>query len=216
MSLSYAQLVVQIEAITENTYDATGSTNIDRIIAQAEQRCYNTVQFPVERKTDATKNTVNGTPTVALPTDFLAPFSVAVVTSGTGAYTYLLNKEPDFIREAYPTIAATGTPVHYGLQDSTTMIFGPTPNAVYNVVVNYFFYPESIVSASTTWLGNNFDTLLLSACLVEAAVFMKSDEDTVNLYKDQFNKAAALAKNLGNGRLMQDEYRSGASRVRPV
>jgi hypothetical protein len=216
MSLDYSELVAQIEAITENTFDATGSTNIDRIIQQAEQRCYNTVQFPVERKTDSTKSTVNGTPTVTLPTDFLAPFSVAIVTSGTGAYTYLLNKEPDFIREAYPVISATATPIHYALQDSTTMILGPTPNAVYNVVVNYFFYPESIVTADTTWLGDNFDSLLLAACLVEAAVFMKSEEDVVNMYMTQFKTAAALAKNLGNGRLLQDEYRSGASRTRPV
>ena len=206
--MNYTELVAAIASTTENTFE---TTDVNRFIDLAEQRIYNSVRLPVLRKTSTAINTVNGTSTVTLPTDFLAMFSIAIVASGV--YTYLLNKDTDFIREAYPTIATTGVPAHYALVDSTTAVFGPTPGAVYNVVLNYYFYPASIVVAATTWLGDNFESALLAACLIEAARFMKSEQDTVQLYDAEYKRAMTLLVNLGNGRLQQDEYRSGAPRT---
>lgn len=210
---TYAELVTDIQNITENTFDASGSTNIDRIIRDAEQRIYNAVTLPATRTTASLTATI-GNPDVALPADFLAPLSLAVIVSST--YTYLLNKDEDFIREAYPVVATTGVPVHYAMADAETLKLGPTPGVAYSLVLEYFAYPESIVTADTTWLGDNFYFVLLSACLLEAAIFMKSEEDTLTAYDEQFKRAIAALKNYGNGKTQQDDYRSGSPRTKVV
>jgi len=145
---------------------------------------------------------------------------LAVIHPTTNVYTYLLNKDVNFIREAYPTVAATGTPKYYSIFGPQTgdanelrFSFGPTPDLAYTLELNYFFYPESIVTAGDTWLGENFDSALLNGALVEAIRFMKGEADMVALYQGMYAQALALLKNLGDGKLRQDAYRSGQVRI---
>ena len=214
--MNYAALVTAISDYTENTFS---TTDMNTFIVQAEQRIYNSVQFPSLRKNVTGTTTIN-TPYVACPTDFLSAYSMAVYPNN-GAYTYLLNKDVNFMREAYPTPSSTGTPKFYALfgPDSTnakelTFILGPTPDAAYNVELHYFFYPESIttVSGGQTWLGDNFDTVLLYGTLVEAYIYMKGEDDMMKLYDGKYKEALVLAKRLGDGLERQDAFRSGQYR----
>jgi hypothetical protein len=215
--MNYSSLVTAISDYTENTF---ATTDINTFITQAEQRIYNTIQFPSLRK-NVTGTTTVSNPYLACPNDFLSSYSVAVYPLAGGEYTYLLNKDVNFIREAYPGPTATGLPKYYALfgPDSTmpnelTFILGPTPNAVYNVELHYFYYPESIttVVGGQTWLGDNFDTVLLYGSLVEAYTFMKGEQDMMVLYEGKYKEALALAKRLGDGLERQDAYRSGQYR----
>lgn len=218
--MNYTALVSAISSYTENQFP---TADMNTFITQAEQRIFNSVQFPSLRK-NVTGATTANTPYIACPTDFLSAYSMAVYT-GTGAYTFLLNKDVNFIREAYPvpaTPASVGTPKYYALfgPDSTNakelvFIVGPTPNAVYNVELHYFFYPESIttVSGGQTWLGDNFDTVLLYGALVEAYTYMKGEQDMIGLYDGKYKEAMGQLKRLGDGLERQDAYRSGQARV---
>ena len=226
--MNYAQLVASIQAYTENNFpditlsDSTVETTaeqINRFIQQAEQRIYNNVQFPSIRK-NVTGSTTNGNKYLGCPNDFLAVYSIAVV-DGTGAYEYLLNKDVNYIRQAYPTPTSTGLPRYYALFGSQTnapdelaFILGPTPDATYTVELHYYYYPESITVAADgqTWLGDNFDSVLLYGSLVEAYTFMKGEADMVGLYNTKYMEAMALAKRLGDGMERQDAYRSGQYR----
>jgi hypothetical protein len=190
---------------------------MNTFINQAEQRIYNTIQFPSLRK-NVTGVTATGNKYLACPGDFLSVYSMAVFPTG-GEYSYLLNKDVNFIREAYPQPTDTSTPKYYALfgpqstnEAELTFILGPTPDAVYNVELHYFYYPTSIVTASTTWLGDNFDTVLLYGTLVEAYTFMKGEQDMMALYDGKYKEALALAKRLGDGLERQDSYRSGQYR----
>jgi hypothetical protein len=190
---------------------------MNTFIQQAEQRIYNTIQFPSLRKN------VTGTATpnnkyLACPDDFLSVYSMAVYPTG-GDYTYLLNKDVNFIREAYPSPTDTAMPKYYALfgpqsisEKELTFILGPTPDATYNVELHYFYYPTSIVTAVNTWLGDNFDTVLLYGTLVEAYTFMKGEQDMLALYDGKYKEALTLAKRLGDGLERQDAYRSGQYR----
>jgi len=232
--MTYDELYANIQAYTENTfpdtYLADGSsvdteTQINTFIKQAEQRIYNTVQFPSLRK-NVTGITTTGNKYLSLPSDFLATYSLAVIDA-TGAYEYLLNKDVNFIRQAYPNPTDTSIPKYYALFGPTTSndatpvitdelsaILGPTPDAAYNVELHYYYYPESIVDAADgrTWLGDNFDSVLLYGSLVEAYTFMKGETDLITLYNTKYNEALALAKRLGDGMERQDAYRSGQFR----
>jgi len=161
-----------------------------------------------------TGNLTNGNKYLVYPTDFLYPFSLAVIDAA-GDYTYLLNKDVNFVREAYPNPTSTGTPVHYGLFDDTAFIIGPTPDASYGVELHYGYYPQSIVTAGTTWLGDEFDSALLNGALIQAIRFMKGDQDMVQLYNKMYVDAMALLKNLGDGKMREDMYRSGQLRITP-
>jgi hypothetical protein len=190
---------------------------MDTFIQQAEQRIYNTVQFPSLRK-NVTGVTSPANKYLACPNDFLSSYSLAVIDA-TGSYTYLLNKDVNFIREAYPQPTDTALPKYYALfgpqsgnEAELTFILGPTPNAVYTMELHYFYYPESIVTASTTWLGDNFDTVLLYGTLVEAYTYMKGEQDMMALYDGKYKEALGLAKRLGDGLERQDAYRSGQYR----
>jgi hypothetical protein len=145
------------------------------------------------------------------PVDWLATYSLARINTD-GSYEYLLNKDVNFIREAFPYPATTGAPTHYAIFDENTFILGPTPDASYSMELHYFYYPESITTAGTTWLGNNLDSLLLYGSLLEAATYMKSDADVIKNYSDRYNEAFAMAKQLGDGKDRQDAYRSGQVR----
>jgi hypothetical protein len=230
--MNYTELSAQIQAFTENTFPeaflASGGTvssadQIARFVQLAEQRIYNTVQFPSIRK-NVTGTTSAANKYLSAPSDFLAVYSMAVIDA-TGRYEYLLNKDVNFIRQAYPNPTSTGIPKYYALFGPTTtdtvppaltnelsFILGPTPDVLYNVELHYFFYPESIVTAGTTWLGDNFDSVLLYGALVEAGIFMKAEAETLTIYQKKYEDALAQAKRLGDGMERQDAYRSGQYR----
>ena len=208
MSMTYAQLTTNIEDICENTFT---SAQIALIVQQTEQFIYNAVQIPALRK-NVTGTATSGTEYLSVPTDFLYVYSLAVIDSSSN-YHYLLNKDVNFIREAYPVAATTGLPKHYGLFNDDAFILGPTPNANYTFELHYGFYPESIVTASTLpWLGENFDSALLNGSLVEALRFLKGEPDMVQMYDKMFNQSMLLLKQLGDGKLREDSYRSGQYR----
>jgi len=213
--MTYTELCTNIANICENTFTANEYAMFTQ---QAEQRIYNTVQLANLRKNQTGSITVNN-PYLSAPSDFLSTYSLAVV-DGSGNYTFLLNKDVNFIREAYPTATATGLPKHYAIfgPQSTAVnelafILGPTPNATYTVELHYYYYPESIVTAGSTWLGDNFDSALLNGALVEAIRFMKGDQDLVTLYQTLYVQSIALLKNLGDGKQRADAYRDGQTRT---
>ena len=224
--MNYTQLTDAICDYTQN-FDTDFVSNIPVFVQQAEERIFNTVQFPSLRKNQFSLITANNK-YVSLPNDFLAVFSLALVTGvtnnnlDTGTYEYLLNKDANFIRQAYPTPNSTGEPKYYGLFGPTilnsaittelSLILGPTPDAAYYVELHYFYYPDSIVTAGTTWLGDNYDPVLLYGSLVEAITFMKGEADMVALYNGKYTEALAQAKRLGDGLERQDAYRSGQYR----
>jgi hypothetical protein len=220
--MNYTQLTAAICDYTQN-FDQDFIDNIPVFVRQSEQRIYNTVQFPSLRK-NVTGVTTTNNKYLSAPSDFLAVYSLAVIDS-VGAYEYLLNKDVNFIRQAYPTPTSTGIPKYYALFGPSTtndaspiitnelsLILGPTPAAVYAVELHYYYYPESIVTAGETWLGDNFDSVLLYGSLVEAITFMKGEADMVQLYNGKYTEALALAKRLGDGMERQDAYRSGQYR----
>ena len=230
--MTYDELYNAIQSYTENqfpvVYLASGSTvsaqtQINLFITQAEQRIYNSVQFPSLRK-NVTGFTTTNNKYLACPSDFLATYSLAVIDA-TGSYEYLLNKDVNFIRQAYPQPTDTALPKYYALfgpsysnSDELSFILGPTPDAIYNVELHYFFYPESITVAADghTWLGDNLDSVLLYGSLVEAYTFMKGEQDIIALYDGKYKEALALAQRLGDGLERSDAYRSGQFRVPPL
>ena len=226
--MNYTELSNTIQAYTENT-EADFVAEIPVFVTQAEQRIYNSVQFPSIRKNVQGSMAVNNKYLQA-PTDFLAVYSLAVVTDvtggdiNTGTYEYLLNKDVNFIRQAYPTPDETGVPRYYALfgpavsggtvTDELTFIVGPTPDQNYKTELHYYYYPESITTAADgqTWLGDNFDSVLLYGALVEAYTYMKGETDMMQLYDGKYKEALALAKRLADGMERQDAYRSGQFR----
>jgi hypothetical protein len=214
--MNYTQLSSAIQAYTENTED-NFVAEIPVFVQQAEQRIYNNVQFPSLRK-NMTGTVSSTTPYLSAPNDYLATYSLAVIDAD-GNYEYLLNKDVNFIRQAYPSASDTGLPRYYALFGAQTnapnelsFILGPKPDANYTVELHFYYYPESIVTASTTWLGDNFDSVLLYGSLVEAYTYMKGEADMMALYNQKFMEALALAKRLGDGMERQDAYRSGQFR----
>jgi hypothetical protein len=213
--MNYSALASAIKGYAENEFLITAGSfsstdQINTFIQQAERRIYNMVQIPALRK-NVTGALTASNQYLTLPLDWLADYSLAVILP-TGNYEYMLNKDVNFIREAFPFPAVSGTPTHYAIFDANTLIVGPTPNAAYSVELHYFYYPESIVTANNTWLGDNFDSVLLYGSLLEAAAFMKSEADTITNYTNRYNEAMAQLKQLGDGKNRQDAYRSGQAR----
>ena len=215
--MNYTQLTSAIKGFAENDFPATvgsftSAEQIARFVQLAEQRIYNMVQLPAIRKNVTGTMTV-GNKYLSTPSDWLSTFSLAVINSAN-EYHYLLNKDVNFIRESYPDTdsAFFGKPEYYAVFDDNTFILGPTPDATYNSELHYFYYPTSIVTAGTTWLGTNFDSALLYGSLLEAALFMKSDADSMTVYKSRYDDAMAELKQLGDGKNRQDAYRSGQVR----
>ena len=229
--MTYSELITAIQTYTENTFPSTtladgtvvsSTTQLNRFIEQAEQRIYNSVQFPSLRK-NVTGNVSTANKYLSAPNDFLSTYSLAVIDA-SGNYEYLLNKDVNFIRQAYPNPTTdTGIPKYYALFGPTisgstittelSFIVGPTPDAAYNVELHYYYYPESITTATTTWLGDNFDTVLLYGSLVEAYTYMKGEQDLIALYDTKYKEALALAKRLGDGLERSDAYRSEIGRA---
>lgn len=240
--MNYTELFNTIKSYCENDFASSAFTasndvstvvipsseQVDTFIKQAEQRIYNFVQPPALRK-NVYGQLDTGFKYLNLPEDFLSVYSVAVLTdtaSGTDSpQKFLLNKDVNFIREAYPNPTSTGLPEYYALFGNNvgpnvpqpfneyTLIIGPTPDDDYLVELHYFHYPESIVTAGTSWLGDNFDSVLLYGALMEAITFMKGEQDMIALYKSRFDEAMLLYKQLGDGKERQDAYRSGQVRV---
>jgi hypothetical protein len=234
--MTYTELITAIQTYTENTFPATtladstvvsSTTQINRFITQAEQRIYNTVQFPSLRK-NVTGSVTTSNKYLSCPEDFLSTYSLAVIDA-TGNYEYLLNKDVNFIRQAYPNPTTdVGIPKYYALFGPTvntstitnelSFIVGPTPDASYSVELHYYYYPVSITVAASgqTWLGDNFDTVLLYGSLVEAYTYMKGEADIMAFYDAKYKEALGLAKRLGDGLERSDAYRSGQYREAPL
>ena len=205
MSMTYSQLTANIQDICETTFT---SDQLAMFAQQTEQFIYNTVQLPALRK-NVTGTVTTGNKYLAVPSDYLYTYSLAIINSD-GSYDYLLDKDVNFIREAYPTPTSTGTPKHYANFNDSTFILGPTPSADLTAELHYGYYPESIVTASTLpWLGENFDSALLNGSLVEAIRFMKGEPDMVAMYDKMFGQSLTLLKMLGDGKLRGDTYREG-------
>ena len=208
--MNYTELKTNIQDICEQTFT---DAQLAMFTQQAEQLIFATVDLPAMRKNQTGNMSLNNK-YLTMPSNILYVYSLAVI-DGTGNYHYLLNKDVSFMREAYPLPTATGLPVHYGIFGQTTFILGPTPDAAYQSEIHYAEYPASIVTAGTTWLGEEFDSALLNGALVQALRFQKGEPDTVALYEKMYVQAVALLRNLGSGRLETDTYRSGVVRVPP-
>ena len=239
--MNYTELFNTVKAYCENDFadtvftDPTGSANtftsaeqVNTFIRQAEQRIYNFAQPPDLRKNMYGELTA-GTKYLNLPDDFLAVYSLSVLTNPavdvlSSPQEFLINKDVSFIRQAYSTPTDTGIPLYYAIFGETvgvnvpvpynqySLIVGPTPNLAYKVELHYYHYPPSIVDVNTTWLGDNFDTVLLYGSLVEAVVFMKGESDIAAMYKLQYDGALQLYKQMADGKERQDAYRSGQVR----
>jgi len=204
--VNYTALKTNINDICEQTFT---DDELAMFTEQAEQKIYSSVQIPALRKNQTGTLTLDNE-YLTMPSDMLFVYSLAIVNSSD--YVYLLNKDVNFMREAYPNPATTGTPVHYALFDQTSLIIGPTPDANYSSEIHFGYYPESIVTAGTTWLGTEFDSALLNGALMEAIRFQKGEADMVALYEKFYIQAMVLLKNLGEGKLREDTYRSGQVR----
>jgi hypothetical protein len=224
--MNYSTLFDTIQGYVENDFPSTtvnassgsgtsvftSKEQIDTFIEQAEQRIFNSVQILALRKNVTGQVTTNN-PFLETPSDWLANFSLAVIDPVTGGYEYLLNKDVNYIREAFPFPAVTGKPTHYSYFDENTYLIGPTPNADYVMELHYFFYPSSIVTAGDSWLGEYFDSVLLYGSLLEAYTFMKGEKDVIDNYVARYNEALMLLKQLSEGKNRQDMYRTQQIRV---
>lgn len=206
--MDYATLCERVQETVENTFTAE---QLALFCTQTEQKVYNTVQLPALRK-NMTGATTADNPYLTVPDDFLYVHSLAVIKAD-GSYEFLLNKDVNYIRAVYPFPGSKGAPRVYALFDGNTFMLGPTPDVAYQVELHFGYYPESITTAGTSWLAENFDSVLLNGMLVEAAKFMKAEEDIIKLYTGHFSDALALLKQLGDGKLRRDSYRSGQVRA---
>ena len=209
--MNYSQLSTLIQDYCEST-EQSFVANIPTFVQLAEERIYNSVQIPAIRKN------VTGTMTInfqyfSLPSDWLSTFSLAVIDPTTGEYEYLLNKDVNFIRASYPPPNSYGKPQYYAIWNNSSMILGPTPDLAYTAELHYYYYPPSIVTSSTSWLGDNFETVLLYGSLREAYTYLKGEQDMMQYYDQKYQEAVAQLKRLGDGLDRQDAYRSGQVRV---
>lgn len=215
MAVDYAALQQAVEDMVENTFSDVDFATLTRL---AENKIYNSVQLPALRK-NVTGDLSAGNQYLSTPNDFLSVYSLAVFPAAGGEYTFLLNKDVNFMRESFPNPATTGVPKYYALfgpvynlPTELTFILGPTPIAGYKAELHYFYYPPSISTAGTSWVGDNFESVLINAVAVEAGRFMKEEADVMKMYQDQFNESFLLLKNLGDGKNRGDAYRNGQVR----
>jgi hypothetical protein len=206
--MNYSELTSNIEDICEQTFTAD---QLAMFVQQAEQKIYNTVDLPAFRK-NQTGSLTAGNKYLTMPPNMLYVYSLAVV-DGSGDYSYPLNKDVNFIREAYPNPSDTGLPKHYAVFDQNSFIVGPTPDSNYSTEIHFSYYPESIVTAGNTWLGDEFDSALLNGALVEAIRFQKGEPDMVALYEKLYVQAVGLLVEVGDGKLRGDAYRDGQIKV---
>ena len=216
--MTYNELVTAVQDYCENVFT---TVDMDTFIRQAEQRIFNVAQ-PANQRKNVTGSLTQGNKYLQCPVDFLSVYSLAIFPAAGGEYLYLLDKDVNFMREAYPNPNTQGKPKHYAIfgprsdnADELSFIIGPTPDASYSAELHYFAYPESIVDAADgrTWLGDNFDSVLLYGTMCEALTYMKGEKDMVQLYQERYVQAIALYKNLADGKQRGDAYRDGQVRV---
>jgi len=208
--MNYSQLVTLIQDYVQST-ETSFVANIPNFVQLAEERIFNSVQIP-----DIRRNQIGTlTPSnkyLSVPADWLATFSLAVIAAD-GSQSFLLDKDVNFIRECYPDPSTNGVPKFYAIFDANTFILGPTPDSNYQVELHYYYYPESIVTAGTSWLGNNFETVLLYGALREAYIYLKGEADMIANYEQKYQEALAQLLRMGDGLNRRDAYRSGQVRV---
>lgn len=206
--MNYTELTTNIQDICETTFT---TQELAMFTQQAEQKIYATVELPAQRFN--VMGTLSGNNKyLGIPSGMLYVYSLALINNGE--YSYLLNKDVNFIREAYPNPNVSGPPQHYAIFDQNSFILGPTPDQGYSVELHYGAYPESIVTAGNTWLGEEFDSALLNGALVEAIRFLKGEQDIVAMYEKLYMQSIALLKNLSDGKLRQDMYRDGQVKIK--
>jgi hypothetical protein len=215
--MNYAQLTQEISDTMENT-ETMFLANIPLFVQEAELRIMQSVQNPILRR-NVTGTTTLGNKYLSAPDDFLAPYSLAVI-SADGSYNYLLTKDVSFMREAYPNPASLGLPKFYSIFGPTlaqltelSFILAPTPDLNYAVELHYFYYPVSITVAGTSWLGDNYFPVLLYGALRLASIFMKGEQDMVSYYEAKYQEALGQYKKLCEGFEESDSYRAGTPRV---
>ena len=209
--MNYATLTTLIQEYCEST-ESTFVANIPTFVQLAEERIYNTVQLPTVRK-NVLGNVTASTQYLSMPNDWLSTFSLAVIDPVTNEYEYLLNKDVNFIRASYPDPTYEAKPQYYAVWDEETFILGPTPDLNYSTELNYYAYPTSIVTAGTSWLGDNFESVLLYGSLREAYTYLKGEADMMQYYEQKYQESLAMLKRLGDGLERQDAYRSGQART---
>jgi len=211
--MTYTELVAQIESYTENSYS---TVDVNTFITQAENRIFNSVNLPDLRKNETGTITL-GNKFLNFPVPWLATYSLAVIDNTTNEYTFLLNKDVNFIRQSFPDTdtAHYGKPQYYAVFDDTTFILGPTPDKGYGAELHYFYYPESITVAAdgTSWLGDNYPTALLYGSLLEAGVFLMTDAEKMGIIDQRYKEAMIELLGLGEGKNTRDAYRSGQARI---
>ena len=208
--MNYTEITNAIKEYTDNT-ETTFVNNIPNFVRQTEERIYRSILIPELRK-NVTTSLSTSNRFLAKPTDFLAVFSIAVVDRSSN-YSFLLPKDVNFIREAYPATATSGLPVYYSLFDGDNFLIAPTPDSTYTVQLHYYYDPPSIVTSSTSWLGDNAEATLLYGTLVEAYTFMKGEADIISFYKTRYDEAMAGLQQLADGRNKRDSYRNGEPRI---
>ena len=214
--MTYLELCTAIQDYVENSFS---SDQLALFTKEAEQRIYNSIQLPDLRKNVTGVITLHNK-YLQCPNDFLSAYSIAVIDPTSGEYTYLLNKDVNFIREEYPSPTSYGTPKYYAIfgprsddVNELTFILGPTPDVQYETELHYFYYPPSIVDAGTTWLGENFDSALLYGSVLEAYTFLKGDADIMTNYRQRYEEAMNLLNTLATGKDRGDAYRNGQARI---
>jgi|TARA_R110000823_G_scaffold271913_1_gene391281 hypothetical protein len=212
MAWTYTTLTQAIKDYTENT-ETTFSNNISLFIRTTEEKILRSIELPVFRK-NTTGTITSSNQYLATPSDFLRPYSLALVNSSS--YEYLINKDVNYIRELYPVTATTGVPKYYSLFNQNSFILGPTPNADFTTELHYFYEPESITTSSdgTSWLGTNAENALLYGSLIDAYIFMKGEPDIIKNYSEQFEIAIGTLKLEGDGYDRTDAYRTGQRRIK--
>jgi hypothetical protein len=209
--MNYTQLVDLVKQYTQNE-ETSFVANIPVFVQLAEERIYNAVFIPAIRKNQIGTLTPSNK-YLTVPADWLANFSLSVIEPVTNAQTFLLDKDVNFIRDCYPDPDDTGVPKYYAIFDDNTFILGPTPDSNYQVELHYYYYPESIVTAGTSWLGTNFETVLLYGAVREAYIYMKGEQDMMVYYEQKYQESLGLLKLLGEGKDRRDAFRSGLNRI---
>ena len=215
MSWTYATLKTAIQDFSEST-ESTFVTHLDDFIKTTEERILKGVQLPVFRK-NVTGRATQGNTYLATPSDFLSPFSLALIDS-SGNYSYLLLKHVSWIRDYTPSASTEGLPLYYSQFDDNTFLLAPTPNATLDFELHYNYRPASLTSMESseqTWLSDNAPNAMLYGALVEGAVFMKETSDTIMLYEQKFQEALALLKVLGEYKDVRDEARNDQLKIQP-
>ena len=209
--MNYATLTTLIQQYCEST-ESSFVANIPTFVQLAEERIYNSVQIPAIRRNQIGTLTPNNK-YLTMPADWLATFSLAVINPVTNAQEFLLDKDVNFIRQSYPDPDDTGVPKYYAIFDKNTFILGPTPDSNYQVEMHYYYYPESIVTAGTSWIGDNYETVLLYGSLREAYTYLKGEADMMQYYEQKYQEAMQQLTRIGDGLNRRDSYRSGQVRV---